>query len=90
MEALINSQVKQLNSLRNSLSKRKEAFGDENEMTCSATSEALSPCSRARVQSDTSLWSYNAATGNHEKIPLKEEEEDGCDSEESFKTASDD
>ena len=88
MEEVVNSQVKQLKSLLNSLSKRKEAFEENQEedvMSLSSTSDSLQPCSRARVKSEP--WGQReAANIQYDNLLLEEEE---CDSEESFKTASD-
>ena len=88
MEEVVNSQVKQLTSLLNSLSKRKEAFEENQEedvMSLSTTSDSLQPCSRVRVKSDP--WGQKEASNIENDNLLLEEEE--CDSEESFKTASD-
>ena len=87
-EEVVNSQVKQLKSLLNSLSKRKEAFEEnqeEDEMSLSTTSDSLQPCIRARLQSEP--WGQKEAANIKIENLLLEEEE--CDSEESFKTASD-
>ena len=90
LEQVINGQVKQLKSLVNSLTKRNEAYGDDqdecykSEDTVSITSESLNPCYRSRVQSDT--WSQEAKSSEEkDQVTIHEEE---CDSEESFKTAS--
>ena len=53
MEALINSQMKQLKSLLNCLNKRKEALGEDKEDDLSASVDELTPRSRRRSQSDT-------------------------------------
>ena len=88
LEEVINSQTKQLKSLLNSLSKRKEAFEDSQEedaMSLSTTPDSLQPCSRVRLQSET--WGQKeAANIKNENLLLEEEE--NCDSDESFKTAS--
>ena len=54
-------------------------------ISLSTTSDSLQRCSRARVKSDP--WGQKEAANNKDDNLLLEEEE--CDSEESFKTASD-
>ena len=92
MEEVINGQVKQLEALSQSLNKRVEAFGEEHDDydksdTASITSESLNPCSRARVQSEP--WGQKKKVPEEKVLVSFDEEENDCESDQSFKTASD-
>ena len=92
MEEVINGQVKQLEALSKSLNKRMEAFGEEHDDydksdTASITSESLKPCIRARVQSEP--WGQKKKAPEEKDLFSFDEEEKYCESDESFKAASD-